>query len=111
MFFRERRVAAPIVALLAIAAFALAGRAAEPRFFPDDPIRVDDDMAMDAGAALPVEGPTAATPVSEAPTAEGVVPDDVPAEDAAPDDEVAATGRRARSPASSANRSRASAAS
>jgi hypothetical protein len=31
-------------------------RAAAPRFFPDDPIQFDDDMALDAGDATPIEG-------------------------------------------------------
>jgi hypothetical protein len=30
--------------------------AAAPRFFPDDPLQVDDDMALDAGGAVPIEG-------------------------------------------------------
>jgi hypothetical protein len=31
-------------------------RGATPRFFPDDPLRVDNDRALDAGGAKPIEG-------------------------------------------------------
>jgi hypothetical protein len=34
----------------------IAGSAAAPRFFPDDPIQADDDMALDAGEAAAIEG-------------------------------------------------------
>jgi len=30
--------------------------AVSPRFYPDDPIRVDDDTALDAGQPVPIEG-------------------------------------------------------
>jgi hypothetical protein len=36
-----------------------AGRAATPKFFPDDPIQVDDDRAFDARDAQPIEGSNA----------------------------------------------------
>jgi hypothetical protein len=42
-----------LVALLFAAASA-AGQA--PKYFPDDPIQRDDDMALDAGNATPIEG-------------------------------------------------------
>jgi hypothetical protein len=35
------------------------GRAAAPKFFPDDPIQVDDDRAFDARDAQPIEGSNA----------------------------------------------------
>jgi hypothetical protein len=35
---------------------ALSTFAAAPRFFPDDPLQFDDDMALDASAAVPIEG-------------------------------------------------------
>lgn len=38
-----------------VAVLASGGRAAAPIFFPDDPIAVDDDRALDAGAAKPIE--------------------------------------------------------
>ena len=45
--------------LLAVSAALVAGaaaRAASPRFYPDDPILVDDDRAFDATGAAPVDG-------------------------------------------------------
>jgi len=47
--------AAIAVALLAPAG----GRGAAPAFFPDDPIWVDDDQALDASGAEPIEGSNA----------------------------------------------------
>jgi hypothetical protein len=38
---------------------ALTAPAASPTFFPDDPIQVDDDRALDAGGAQPIEGSNA----------------------------------------------------
>ena len=35
------------------------GRAAAPKFFPDDPIQIDDDRAFDAREAQPIEGSNA----------------------------------------------------
>jgi hypothetical protein len=45
-------------ALLVVASLAvvLSGQTAARRFFPDDPIQVDDDMAIDAGKARAIEG-------------------------------------------------------
>src|SRR5688572_11938267 len=40
----------PVVGLLAV------GRGAAPRFYPDDPIQLDDDRAIDASGAAPIEG-------------------------------------------------------
>jgi hypothetical protein len=37
-------------------AFVAANRAAAPRFYPDDPIRVDRDSQFDASGATPIEG-------------------------------------------------------
>ena len=34
-------------------------RGAAPQFFPDDPIQVDDDRAIDASGAKPIEGSNA----------------------------------------------------
>jgi hypothetical protein len=42
--------------LLVVFVFAMSASAAGPKFFPDDPIQRDDDMALDAGGALPIEG-------------------------------------------------------
>ncbi len=39
--------------------FAVAPRAATPRFFPDDPIQVDDDRALDASKTKEIEGSNA----------------------------------------------------
>lgn len=51
----------PVVAVLVAvtAALALASRAAAPRFFPDDPIQVDDDRAFDASGTKEIEGSNA----------------------------------------------------
>ena len=61
----NRSLAAPVLLALSVAgAFAATGeggpatvaawvQAAAPRFYPDDPIWVDDDRAFDASAALP----------------------------------------------------------
>jgi hypothetical protein len=45
-----------VLLVAGLVTFVLAGRAAAPRFFPDDPLRVDDDMALDASKATPIEG-------------------------------------------------------
>src|SRR5687767_13325385 len=58
MFFNDTRgpaKAGPYVLLLLVL-FVAAGNGAAPRFFPDDPIQVDDDMALDASKAVPIEG-------------------------------------------------------
>lgn len=34
-------------------------RSAAPRFYPDDPLRLDDDRALDAGGVSPIEGSNA----------------------------------------------------
>jgi len=38
---------------------AVSPRAAAPRFFPDDPIQVDDDRALDASKTREIEGSNA----------------------------------------------------
>ena len=50
---------AGILVLLAVVAAAEAVRSAAPKFYPDDPITVDDDGALDASAAAPIEGSNA----------------------------------------------------
>src|SRR5262245_65915367 len=45
----------PLVVVLAAAAGVLATSAAQPRFFPDDPIWADDDTALDASKTGAVE--------------------------------------------------------
>jgi hypothetical protein len=42
--------------VLAAVVIGAAGRAATPRFYPDDPIQVDQDTVLDAGGAQEVEG-------------------------------------------------------
>jgi hypothetical protein len=54
----RRRLSAWILAALAIVALA-AVRGASPRYFPDDPIQVDNDRAFDASKAAPIEGSNA----------------------------------------------------
>jgi hypothetical protein len=55
-----RRHADTKTALLLFVSFlvvmSFVGSGATPRFFPDDPIQVDDDRTMDAGNAVPIEG-------------------------------------------------------
>ena len=51
--FRNRRLALAAVAL-AIGTIGLVS-SAEPRFFPDDPLWVDDDTALDASKVVPIE--------------------------------------------------------
>jgi hypothetical protein len=48
-----------VAALVAALLLTLGTRAAGPRFFPDDPIHVDDDRVLDAGAVAPIEGSNA----------------------------------------------------
>ncbi|MBI3050790.1 MAG: hypothetical protein HYY76_21070 [Acidobacteria bacterium] len=48
-----------LLPLLVAVLFVLGGDAAAPKFFPDDPIQVDDDRAFDAGGAKPIEGSNA----------------------------------------------------
>ena len=45
----------PLVAT-ACAVFALTTRSASPVYFPDDPLQVDNDRALDAGKAVRIEG-------------------------------------------------------
>ena len=52
---RIRLIAAGIATLLVV----LVPRAAAPRYFPDDPIQVDDDRVFDASGAREVEGSNA----------------------------------------------------
>ena len=42
--------------VLACVALTLTTRSATPAFFPDDPLQVDNDRAIDAGKAKPIEG-------------------------------------------------------
>jgi hypothetical protein len=51
MFFRT--------GLMLVFVVAVGTGAATPRFFPDDPIQVEDDRAFDAGGAEPIEGSNA----------------------------------------------------
>jgi hypothetical protein len=57
----RRRGIAEILLLVAAAAVLLepAGQGQAPRFFPDDPIQVDDDRAFDASGAREIEGSNA----------------------------------------------------
>lgn len=53
---RARRLAARLGVAVAVLVCAVSGRGTAPKFFADDPIQVDDDRALDAGAAKPIEG-------------------------------------------------------
>jgi len=44
------------IAAIVCAAFTLATQSATPTFFPDDPLQVDNDRALDAGKAARIEG-------------------------------------------------------
>ena len=55
----KHRVWLVLAAVVAASWSAVAPRAATPRFFPDDPIQVDDDRALDAGGSKEVEGSNA----------------------------------------------------
>src|SRR5688572_13134202 len=48
-----------VVAVLAAALLSSTARTQAPRFFPDDPIQVDDDRALDASGAREIEGSNA----------------------------------------------------
>ncbi len=48
-----------VVAALACVALTLTTRSATPAFFPDDPLQVDNDRALDAGKAKPIDGSNA----------------------------------------------------
>jgi hypothetical protein len=52
----RRRLLPPVVAAVLVVAALSAPRGAAPRFYPDDPIAVDDDRAIDAGGATRIEG-------------------------------------------------------
>ena len=55
--FSDYRLALVVLAVgLAVVA---GGRAQSPKFFPDDPIQVDDDRSIDASKAQPIEGSNA----------------------------------------------------
>ena len=45
-----------VVAAIACVALTLTTRSATPAFFPDDPLQVDNDRALDAGKAMPIDG-------------------------------------------------------
>jgi hypothetical protein len=45
-----------LLAAIVCAAFSLTTRSATPAFFPDDPLQVDNDRALDAGKATRIEG-------------------------------------------------------
>ena len=47
---------APFVVVALFMALAQDSRSAVPRFFPDDPIKTDNDTAFDASRAVPIEG-------------------------------------------------------
>src|SRR5262245_20691761 len=54
MSFRARApMWAAVAAVLALSAVRTGGQ--QPRFFPDDPIATDDDMALDASRVAPIE--------------------------------------------------------
>ena len=50
------RIRALVLVVAVCGALSMTARGAAPRFFPDDPLLVDDDRALDASAAAPVEG-------------------------------------------------------
>jgi hypothetical protein len=50
-----RRVLSPLL-VAAVAWLAVTPQAATPRYFPDDPIQVDDDRALDASATKEIKG-------------------------------------------------------
>src|SRR5688572_32878726 len=47
------------LAALACAVLTLTAQSATPAFFPDDPLQVDNDRALDAGKATPIDGSNA----------------------------------------------------
>ncbi len=51
-----RRPLMGLVAAAAVLAGTIAGRGAAPKFYPDDPMQLDRDRVLDAGAAVPIEG-------------------------------------------------------
>ena len=48
-----------VLCVASVCALSSAGRSQSPRFFPDDPIQVDDDRAFDASGVEPIEGSNA----------------------------------------------------
>jgi hypothetical protein len=48
-----------LLAAVLCAGLTVTGRVASPAFFPDDPLQVDDDRALDAGGATPLSGSNA----------------------------------------------------
>ena len=48
-----------VLCVAAACAASVTGWSQSPRFFPDDPIQVDDDRAFDAGGVKPIEGSNA----------------------------------------------------
>jgi hypothetical protein len=49
-----------LIVAAVVASWSVVGsRAAAPRFFPDDPIQVDDDRALDASKTTPIDGSNA----------------------------------------------------
>jgi len=56
---RPPRFAIAVIAVLCAVVLGLTTRAAAPRFFPDDPLQVDDDRAFDASEAREIEGSNA----------------------------------------------------
>jgi len=60
MSSKPRAIRASLVIAAMVAAWtAVSPRAAAPRFFPDDPIQVDDDRALDASKTREIEGSNA----------------------------------------------------
>src|SRR4029453_5777883 len=57
----SRRTPGRAIGLVLICAVAatIGTRGASPRFFPDDPLQVDDDRALDASKVTPIEGSNA----------------------------------------------------
>jgi hypothetical protein len=56
---RQDGVYGVLFAAAVCAAFTLTTRSAAPVFFPDDPLQMDNDRALDAGKALRIEGSNA----------------------------------------------------
>jgi hypothetical protein len=52
-------MSAPAFAVVACVALALTTRSATPTYFPDDPLQEDNDRALDAGKATPIDGSNA----------------------------------------------------
>ena len=59
MSSRQLRTCVLIVAVAAASWTARVPHAAAPRFFPDDPIQIDDDRALDASGAKKIDGSNA----------------------------------------------------